>query len=389
MNKEGLFLGVEEIITKKELEAKIKSGKKLKIKLGFDPTKPDLHLGHAVTLRKLKQFQDLGHTVIFLIGDFTTKIGDPSGRNTARPALSDAEIKKNAKTYFEQVGKVLDTKKCQVRSNSEWYSKMNFADIIQVLSQVTLAQVAEREDFKNRAKRGEDVGIHEIIYPIMQGYDSVILESNIEIGGNDQRLNMLMGREIQKKYGQPSQCVITMPLLIGTDGKRKMSKSFDNYIGLSDSPTNQFGKTMSIPDSIIENYLDLATDFDQSRIKTLKKELKGGRNPKQIKEIIAENIVKQYYGEKIATKAKKDFISQFQKKEFPDDIPTLKISGTFLLPALLLKTGATNSGSEARRLIEQGGVKIDRAKLTDPEAEITVYKGMVIQVGKRRFWKVE
>lgn len=388
MKNELLTRNIEEMINKESLISKIKSGKKLKIKLGFDPTRPDLHLGHAITLKKLKEFQDLGHEVVFLIGDFTAKIGDPTGRNTARPDLTDEEIKKNSKTYFEQVGKILDTKKCQIKYNSEWYSKMNFADLIQLASKVTLAQVSEREDFKNRTKKGEDVGFHELLYPIMQGYDSVVLGSDIEIGGIDQKLNMLMGRELQKKYNLPVQEVIIMPLLIGTDGKKKMSKSLDNYIGLNDSPSDQFGKTMSIPDSLISDYLTLTTDFSDAKISDLKSDLKKERNPKEIKELIAENIVSQYYGNEAAELARENFTKQFRDKQIPTDIPKVKMSGSFDPATLLVNIKAVHSKSHARRLVEQGGVKIDGAKITDPEALISIHKGMVVQVGKRGFWKI-
>lgn len=388
MKNELLTRNIEEIIINESLVLKVKSGKKLKIKLGFDPTRPDLHLGHAITLKKLKEFQDLGHEVVFLIGDFTAKIGDPSGRNSARPDLTDEEIKKSSKTYFNQVRKILDIKKCQIKYNSEWFSKMNFADLIQLMSKVTLAQISEREDFKNRMKKGEDVGFHELIYPVMQGYDSVVLGSDIEIGGSDQRLNMLMGRELQKKYRLSPQDVITMPLLIGTDGKKKMSKSLDNYIGLNDLPSDQFGKTMSIPDSLLDDYLVLTTDFSDAKISDLKNDLKKGRNPKEIKELIAENIVSQYHGEEAAKLVRENFSRQFRDKQIPTDMPKIKISGSFDPATLLVNIKAVHSKSHARRLVEQGGLKVDGAKITDPKSLITIHKNMVIQVGKRGFWKL-
>lgn len=388
MKKDLLTRNIEEIIFKKSLEQKIKSGKKLKIKLGADPTKPDLHLGHAITLKKLKEFQGIGHEVIFLIGDYTTKIGDPTGRNSARPILTDLEIKKNSKTYFDQVGKILDIKKTKICYNSEWFSKMNFADIISLMSKATLSQVSEREDFKARTKNGEDVGFHELIYPVMQGYDSVILNSDVEIGGFDQRLNMLMGRELMKKYGQIPQDILIMPLLIGTDGTMKMSKSLGNYIGLNDTPKDQFGKTMSIPDKLIDDYLVLTTDFTDIKISELRKQLKGGRNPKEVKEIIAENIVNQYHGKNEAKVAKEEFIKQFVKKETPDDVTKIKIFGSFDPATLLVNLKAVHSKSQARRLVEQGGVKIDGAKITDPNAVIAIRKDMIIQVGKRGYWQI-
>lgn len=380
--------GVAEIINKKSLEQRLKSKKKLRIKLGVDPTRPDIHLGHAVALRVLRKLQDAGHTIIFLIGDYTTKIGDPSGRNTTRPVLDDAEIKKNAKTYFDQVGVILDLKKTEVRYNSEWFSKMNFNDILQIAGKFTVAQIIERDDFEKRLKGGIDVGLHEMLYPLMQAYDSVILKADVEFGGTDQRFNILAGRDLQKKMGQAPQDIVLVGLLVGLDGKEKMSKSLNNYIGITESSKSMFGKTMSIPDSLIESYFELCTDETASDIKKHLDGMKKGKNPRDVKAELAEKIVEIYHGKKKALEAKEEFFKVFSKKELPSKIPTVKLLGNFELPLFLIELGATTSNSEARRLISQGAVKIDGTKVTDPKSQIATHKDMVIQVGKQKYYRI-
>lgn len=381
--------GVAEIIDKKSLEQKLESKKKLRIKIGVDPTRPDIHLGHAVALRVLRKLQDAGHTIIFLIGDYTTKIGDPSGRNTTRPVLDDAEIKKNAKTYFDQVGLILDLKKTEVRYNSEWFSKMNFNDILQIAGKFTVAQIIERDDFEKRLKGGVDVGLHEMLYPLMQAYDSVVLKADVEFGGTDQRFNILAGRDLQKKMGQAPQDIVLVGLLVGLDGKEKMSKSLDNYIGITESPKTMFGKTMSIPDSLIESYFELCTDVTADEIKKHLDGMKKGKNPRDVKAELAEKIVEIYHSKEKAEEAKEEFFKVFSKKELPSKIPTINLSGSFELPLFLIELGATTSNSEARRLITQGAVKIDGAKVTDPKSQVATHKDMVIQVGKQKYYKIK
>ncbi|MFA4996145.1 MAG: tyrosine--tRNA ligase [Patescibacteria group bacterium] len=381
--------GIVEIIEEKSLKKRLASGKKLRIKYGVDPTRPDIHLGHTVQLWKLKKLQDAGHTIIFLIGDYTTKIGDPSGRNATRPILNDKEIKENAKTYFSQVGKILDVNKTEIRYNSEWLSKLNFNDILQIAGKFTVAQIIERDDFEKRLKSGIDVGLHEIFYPLMQAYDSVILKADIEFGGSDQRFNMLAGRDLQKKMGQEPQDIIITELLVGLDGKLKMSKSADNYIAITDGPNQMFGKVMSIPDNLILTYFNLVTDMTDAEVNKIKKELSSGVNPRDIKIKLAYEIVKIYHGEKVAKEAKEEFAKVFTKKELPTNIPEIKISGTYTLPLFLIELGACSSNSEARRLIEQGALKIDGTKIMDPKSEIATHSGMIIQVGKLKIYKVK
>ena len=389
MKKDLFMRGVTEIINKESFEKKLKSGKKLRIKLGVDPTRPDIHLGHAVGLWKLKQLQDDGHTIIFLIGDYTTKIGDPSGRNATRPVLSDTEIKLNAETYLDQVGKILDIKKTEIRYNSEWFSKMTFSDILQITGKFTVAQIIERDDFEKRLKLGKDIGLHEILYPVMQAYDSVMLKADIEFGGSDQRFNMLAGRDLQKKMEQPAQEIVITKLLIGLDGKEKMSKSLDNYVGITEDADSQFGKIMSIPDKLMGDYFSLCTLESEANIKKYEKELKAGKNPRDIKVILAEKIVELYHDKKSAEKAKAEFSNVFSKGELPKRIPSVKLSGTFELPLFILELDACGSNTEARRLILAGAVKIDGTKVTDPKAEIATHPGMIIQVGKKKYYKVK
>lgn len=380
---------VDEIINRQGLLEKLQTGQTLRIKLGVDPTKPDLHLGHAVTLRKLKEFQDLGHTVIFLVGDYTTKIGDPSGRNTTRPVLSETEIEQNAQTYLGQVGKILDVKKCEIRRNSEWFASLTFADIIKLLGQVTVAQVIDREDFQTRIRKGVDVGMHEIIYPIMQGYDSVQLKCDVEIGGIDQKLNMLMGRDLQRKFNQPEQAVMIVPLLLGLDGAKKMSKSLDNYIGISEPAESQFGKIMSLPDNLMIDYWELCTTASVDEIARIKQELDSGINPRDIKIRLAKAIVTLYHDATEADLAATNFTNTFQKGELPADIPIIKIAmETMSVVDLLIATGLVDSKSEGKRMLLQKAVKIDQQLISDPDQKIHPQVDMVLQVGKRKFAKL-
>ena len=389
MNNDLIKKGVEEVISEKELEAKLKSGKKLRIKLGADPSGPDIHLGHAIILRKMKQFQDEGHKIIFLIGDYTAMFGDPSGKNKTRPILSEAQIAANGKTYFDQVGKIIDVEKAEIVRNSEWFKNMALKELINLGSKFSVASIIERDDFEKRLKEGKEISMHELYYPMMQAYDSVVLKADIEFGGTDQRFNMLAGRELQKKIGQSPQVVITTKLLVGTDGKEKMSKSLGNYIGITEGPKEQFGKIMSIPDSLIEQYFELCTDIDSEAIKQMMKEINDGKNPRDYKLKLAKEIVTIYHGDNEAAYAKEQFINQFQKKEIPDEIPGVELSGNYTLTSLLNEIDAVTSNSEAKRLIEQGAVKIDGVKITEINAQVAAHSGMVIQVGKRNFWRVK
>ena len=385
---ELLTRGVAETIVKENLAKKLESGKKLRIKFGVDPTRPDIHLGHAVVLWKLKALQEDGHTIIFLIGDYTTKIGDPSGRNSTRPILTDDEIKANAKTYFEQVGKILDVSKTEVRYNSEWFEKMSFADILKIAGKFTVAQIIERDDFAKRLKDGSDIGLHEILYPIMQAYDSVELKADVEFGGMDQKFNILAGRELQKKMDQPVQDVVLMDLLVGTDGKIKMSKSVGNYIGITEEPNEIFGKVMSIPDELIKNYFQLCTPLNDGEItKILEQE-----NPRDQKMRLAKEIVALYHNEIDAEDAEEEFVKVFSNKEMPSEVREYKIDSLSLeekLIDLLVNTcQLTESRSEARRLIEQGGVKVNGEKIVEPEKIIRIEESVLLQVGPRNFMKI-
>ncbi|MCX6808653.1 MAG: tyrosine--tRNA ligase [Candidatus Berkelbacteria bacterium] len=382
--------GVLEIIDEKSFKQKLASGKKLRIKYGVDPTRPDIHLGHSVVMWKLRQLQDAGHTVIFLIGDYTTKIGDPSGRSTTRPMLSDEEIKKNAETYFDQVGKILDLEKAEIRYNSEWFSKMAFNDILQIAAKFTVAQIIERDDFEKRLEAGVDVGLHETLYPLMQAYDSVILKADVAFCGGDQKFNELTGRDLQKKMGQFPQDVLMVKLLVGLDGKIKMSKSADNYIGIAEPANMMFGKIMSIPDDVIIEYFMLATPLKNDEISEIQEELSAGKNPRDIKMRLGFEIVKLYHGEEAAREAEGEFVNVFSKKELPSEIPLVEIEpARYNLPILLIELGAALTIGEARRLIEQGGVKIDEERVLDSKALIDVKSGMLIQVGKKKYFRIK
>lgn len=389
MKKEFFERGIEEIISQDSLEQRLKAGK-LRIKYGVDPTRPDIHLGHAVAMRKLKELQDDGHTVIFLIGDYTTKIGDPSGRNSARPILSDDEIKENAKTYFEQAGKILDIDKAEIRYNSEWLSKLNFSDLLELTGKFTVAQIIERDDFAKRLSSGQDLGMHEILYPLMQAYDSVILKADVEVGGTDQRFNLLAGRDLQKKMGQKPQDIIIVDLLVGLDGSIKMSKSADNYISITETPNSMFGKVMSIPDDLILSYYELATELPLSEIDEIKTKIESGLNPRDIKLDLASEIVTIYHSSANATEAKAEFISRFSNKELPTDLPEITLVEKDIdLLSLINLIDKDMSNSDARRLIEQGGVRIDGTQVTDLHSKLSLKSGSTVQLGKLRAFRVK
>ncbi|OQB06020.1 MAG: Tyrosine--tRNA ligase [bacterium ADurb.Bin212] len=380
--------GVERVISSESLEQRIKGNKKLRIKYGVDPSSSDIHLGHAVALWQLKRFQDAGHKVIFLIGDYTAMIGDPSGKNKTRPVLTEDQILSNSKTYLDQVAKILDLNKIEVRRNSEWFKKINMQDLIRLGSNFSVASIIERDDFEKRLKNGLEISMHELFYPMMQAYDSVMLEADVEIGGTDQMFNMLAGRELQKKIGQTPQEVIMTGLLVGLDGKEKMSKSLGNYIGVAEKPNDQFGKIMSIPDELIIKYFELCTGVDEEVLKRSVAEMSQGANPRDYKEALAMEIVTIYHGKKEAEKAKEAFIKQFRQKELPENIEEIKISGDYDLLLLVNNLSPDLSNSEIRRLINQGAVKVDGAKIDDEKARISVHDGMIVQIGKRKHWKI-
>jgi tyrosyl-tRNA synthetase len=382
--------GVVNVIVKEELQKKLHSGKKLRIKLGIDPTGSALHIGHGVVLKKLRQFQDRGDTAILLIGDYTARIGDPTGKSETRKMLSEADIKKNMESYIEQASKILDIKKLEIRHNSEWFEKMSMANILELTAKKTVNQMLQREDFKNRFKSEQDISIVELLYPMMQGYDSVMLNSDVEIGGTDQLFNMLVGRDLQRSFNKDVvQNVLTVPILVGLDGVEKMSKSYNNYIGLTESPKEMFGKTMSIPDNLIMDYFELATTVDMKDIEQIKKALKEGENPRNLKVKLAKEIVTLYHNSKAANDAEKEFIEIFANKGLPDDIEKKKLSGKKLnIIEILSQTGLVTSNGEARRLIQGGGVKVEGEKVENFEVEIDISKETLIQVGKRKFIKV-
>lgn len=380
--KKVLERGSTEIIDKEHFKKQLESGKKLRVKFGVDPTSSYLHLGHAVPLRKLKQFQDLGHTVILLIGDYTAIVGDPTGRDITRPVLSENDIKKNMKTYIKQAGKILNIKKTEVRYNSEWFAKSNFMQLIMDLtSKITVARILERDDFQKRLKEGSDIQMQEIMYPLLQGYDSVALKADVEIGGTDQKFNLLMGRKIQKKYNQPEQDILTVPLLVGVDGEKKMSKSYDNYIALEDVPENMYGKVMSIPDNLMKDYFELCTDVSMGEVKNI---LAG--DPRDAKMKLAFEIVSIYHSGKEAKKAEEHFVKVIQKKEKPEDISELKPK-SYNIIEVLVEANIVSSKSDARRAIEQGGVKVNNEKISDFKLEVK--SNDIIQKGKRYFIKIK
>lgn len=384
---ERLVRGAEEIIPKDDFLGKLKGKKKLRIKAGFDPTSPDLHLGHTVLLNKMRLFQDLGHEVIFLIGDFTGLVGDPSGVNETRPVLSDNQLKKNAETYKSQVYKILDRDKTEVRFNSEWMNDLHSAEFIRLSSSQTVARMLERDDFAKRYKSQLPISIHEFMYPLLQGFDSVKLEADVELGGTDQKFNLLMGREVQKFYGTPQQAIFTVPLLEGLDGVKKMSKSLNNYIALEDPYDEMFGKIMSISDQLMWRYFDLLSFKSDKEIRSLKLDEKNGENPRNIKFILAEEIVDRFHGEGSGLKAREEFISRFQKGNLPEEVETISISiqGSDLnLPRVLKDSGMVQSTSEAMRLIKQGAVKIQGKKVLENNFSMSKRTVYLVQVGKRK-----
>jgi tyrosyl-tRNA synthetase len=378
--------GIDEIIGESDLIEKLKQGKKLTVKVGFDPTAPDLHLGHTVVLRKMRQFQDLGHKVIFLIGDFTGKIGDPSGKNKTRPPLTDEEIKENATTYAEQVFKVLDEDKTVVDFNSRWGDQMTAADMIKLSAQSTVARMIERDDFSKRYKNNLPISIHEFLYPLMQGQDSVELEADIELGGTDQKFNLLVGRDLQKNQGMSPQTIITLPLLEGLDGVKKMSKSESNYIGITEDADQIFGKTMSIPDEIMFKWFDLLSLLPANELKRIKKSVDEGGNPRDAKIVLAVELTERFTSAKQAETAKENFFKKFAKNELPSDIQekTLEHKGHYPLPNLLKDIGFASSTSEALRLLSQGAVKIDQIKVDSKDLRIEPNTKKLIQVGKKK-----
>lgn len=384
--------GCEEILLEEELIAKLKEGKPLKIKAGFDPTAPDLHLGHTVLINKLRTFQQLGHEVIFLIGDFTGMIGDPTGKNVTRKPLTREDVLANAQTYKEQVFKILDPAKTRVAFNSEWMEQLGAAGMIKLAARQTVARMLERDDFKKRYTNNQSIAIHEFLYPLVQGWDSVALEADIEMGGTDQRFNLLMGRELQKDEGQRPQTIIMVPLLEGLDGVQKMSKSLGNYIGITDAPGEMFGKVMSISDELMWRYYDLLSFRPLADIAALKQQAAEGRNPRDIKIELAKEIIARFHDEAAADAAEQDFIQRFQKNALPDDIPELTLTLTadsIQIANLLKEAGLVESTSEALRMIKQGAVKLDgETKLEDSKMEFAKGSCHIFQVGKRKFAKV-
>ncbi|MCF7825255.1 MAG: tyrosine--tRNA ligase [Candidatus Marinimicrobia bacterium] len=388
-----LSRGVENFVSPEELEQKLEkslqSGQALKIKLGADPSRPDLHIGHAVVLRKLRQFQDLGHRAILIIGDFTASIGDPTGRNKTRPSISLDEARDFGKSYLEQASIILDTDRLDVVHNSEWLDSMNFSEVIKLAAQVTVAQMLERDDFSQRYKGGTPISVHEFLYPLAQAQDSVHLHSDVELGGTDQLFNLLMGRELQKKSNQAQQVIMTLPLLEGTDGVEKMSKSYDNYIGLSDTPEDMFGKVLSIPDEMIIKYLTLTTNLPMQDIEAIDAKMKAGENPRDFKRQLGRELVKVYYDEAAATAAQEAFDNLFIKKDVPDDMPELTVtSNDETLLSLLEQSGLFASRGEIRRLIKQNAVSVDGDKVQDEFHSFSSKGKFVVKVGKRKFIRI-
>jgi tyrosyl-tRNA synthetase len=380
--------GTDEITKLEELEERFQLDRPLRVKVGFDPTAPDLHLGHTVVINKMRQFQHLGHTVIFLIGDFNGLIGDPTGKNVTRKALTPEEVKENAETYAKQVFKILDPDKTEIRFNSEWLLKLGSVGMVELAAKYTVARMLERDDFESRYKNNLPIAIHEFLYPLAQGYDSVMLECDVEMGGTDQKFNLHVGRHLQAHYGQPPQVIITLPLLEGLDGVQKMSKSLDNYVGITEAPEEMFGKLMSISDELMWRYFDLLSFRSNEEIAALKSDVQGGRNPRDIKFLLCEEIIERFHDREDAVAARESFIARFQRGQMPDDIPekTLETGGDGIgIATALCQCGLTSSNSEAFRLIQQGGVKIDGEKVSDRTLKLEPgFKG-VLQVGKRKF----
>ncbi|XJC78401.1 tyrosine--tRNA ligase (plasmid) [Delftia tsuruhatensis] len=383
--------GCDELLVESEFARKLArshaTGHPLRIKLGLDPTAPDIHLGHTVVLNKMRQLQDLGHTVIFLIGDFTSTIGDPSGRNTTRPPLTPEQVIANAKTYYDQAALVLDPARTEVRYNSEWCDKLGSRGMIQLASRYTVARMMERDDFTKRFKANQPISVHEFLYPLLQGYDSVQLKADVELGGTDQKFNLLVGRELQKEYGQEQQCILTMPLLVGLDGVEKMSKSKGNYIGISETPDSMFGKLMSISDTLMWRYFELLSFRSLEDIAGLQKQIEEGRNPREVKVELAQEIVTRFHSAQAAEQALETFDARFRRGEMPEDMPEVTVAGELALLRVLREAGLVASGSEAQRNVEQGGVRINGERVDDKGLQLEP-GSYVLQVGKRKFARV-
>ena len=381
------FISEEEMV--KKLTKSIVTNTPLKIKQGFDPTAPDLHLGHTVSIRKLRQFQDLGHEVMFLIGDYTAMVGDPTGKNSTRKRLTKDEVLANAETYKQQVYKILDPEKTKIHFNSKWFDGFGFSDVLNLTANMTVAQMLERDDFTKRYASGTPISIIEFLYPLMQGYDSVAMKSDVELGGTDQKFNLLVGRALQKVDGQEPQCVITMPIIEGLDGVQKMSKSLNNYIGIDDSPRDMFGKTMKIPDTLIEKYFTLLTDVPTEEIEAMKVKIENGENPRNVKVVLAKAIVEEYYDKETADASEVEFNNIFKKGGIPDDIATIDVGVPEIdIKDLMIFVKAVTSKGEAKRLIKQNAVSISDNKITDIDALITVENDMILKVGKKKFYKI-
>ncbi len=390
--KRGTFEIIPEEELVKKLEKSLKEGIPLIIKLGCDPSRPDLHIGHSVVLRKLAQFQSLGHQAILIIGDFTGMIGDPSGRNVTRPALSLEETRINGQSYLDQASKILDREKAKIVYNSEWLGKMNFEDVIKLASKYTVARMIERDDFTKRFKSGEPISVHEFLYPLAQAMDSVAIKSDVELGGTDQKFNLLVGRDIQREFDMEPQIILTMPLIVGTDGVEKMSKSYNNYIGISESPEEIYGKTLSIPDDLIYNYYELATNISNEELNEIRQQLNDNKvNPRDLKRNLARTLVTMYHNKEAAVKAEEDFDKVFIKKGIPDDIAEFKLGNDAKeigILDLITKVNFASSKGEARRLVTQGGVSLNGEKVDDITAVIKPENGLILKVGKRKFIKI-
>lgn len=383
--------GCDELLVEAEFAQKLArshaTGEPLRIKLGLDPTAPDIHLGHTVVLNKMRQLQDMGHTVIFLIGNFTSLIGDPSGRNNTRPPLTPEQVAANAQTYYAQASMVLDPARTEIKYNADWCDQLGAKGLIQLASRYTVARMLERDDFTKRFKGGVPIAVHEFLYPLLQGYDSVVLKSDLELGGTDQKFNLLVGRELQKEYGQVPQCVLTMPLLVGTDGVEKMSKSKNNYIGISEAPTSMFGKLMSISDELMWRYYELLSFRSLQDIDALKQACQEGKNPRDVKVALAQELVERFHSRAAAEQALHDFEARFKQKEIPDEMPEVRIEGSLGILQVLRQAGLCASASEAQRNIEQGGVRLEGSKVEDKALKLNPGT-YVVQVGKRKFARI-
>ncbi|MGE6227338.1 tyrosine--tRNA ligase [Paenibacillus chitinolyticus] len=397
---EILRRGAVEIVPEEELKLKIAESladnRPLKIKLGLDPSAPDIHVGHTVVLHKLRQFQELGHHVQLLIGDFTGRIGDPTGKSETRKQLTEEDVKRNAETYKKQIFKILDPEQTTVCYNSEWLSPLTFADVVELSAKLTVARVLERDDFSKRYTSGQPIHVHEFFYPLMQGYDSVALKCDVELGGTDQKFNLLMGRTLQKEYGVPAQVAIMMPLLEGLDGVNKMSKSLGNYIGIDEAPNEIYGKAMSVPDELMLKYYELATDLSHDELSALRAGIEDGSvHPRDAKMRLAATFVRMYHGEEAASEAERHFVTVFQQRALPDDIEEVELAageleeGGIRLVKLLVTLGLQATNGEAKRSIQQGGVRLNEEKVTDPNASVEVKDGDILQVGKRKFAKIK